>query len=99
MQKAFPQVITEEFGVGIITRCGNPTFGDFQCNNSLSIAKYFKTLSGFTGKKYLFLCFLLDLEPYNCGDELKLDYLSVISSNESIPKIMDYITKVTYQQL
>ena len=32
-------------------------------------------------------------------DELKLDYLSVISSNESIPKIIDYITKVTYQQL
>ena len=50
VQKAFPQVISEEFGVGIITRCGNPAFGDFQCNNSLSIAKYFKTLSGFSGK-------------------------------------------------
>jgi Arginyl tRNA synthetase N terminal domain len=49
IQKAFPQVMTEEFGTGIITRCGNPSFGDFQCNNSLSIAKYFKTLSDYSG--------------------------------------------------
>ena len=73
IQKAFPQIITEEFGVGIITRCGNPSFGDFQCNNSLSIAKYFKTLSDYSGsflfnshitsnnfKQFLFL-FILDL--------------------------------------
>jgi Arginyl tRNA synthetase N terminal domain len=59
IQKAFPQIITEEFGVGIITRCGNPSFGDFQCNNSLSISKYFKTLSGYSGKNILFLCYLL----------------------------------------
>ena len=49
IQKAFPQIVTEEFGTGIITRCGNPSFGDFQCNNSLSIAKYFKTLSDYSG--------------------------------------------------
>ena len=40
-------------GHGIITRCGNPAFGDFQCNNSLAIAKYFKTFSNFTGEKKL----------------------------------------------
>lgn len=60
IQKAFPQIITEEFGVGIITRCGNPSFGDFQCNNSLSISKYFKTLSGYSGKNIsIYLLFVV----------------------------------------
>ena len=54
IQKAFPQVASQEFGVGIITRCGNPSFGDFQCNNSLAIAKYFKTFSNYSGKQNLF---------------------------------------------
>ena len=53
IQKAFPQVMYTDNGHGIITRCGNPAFGDFQCNNSLAIAKYFKTFSNFTGEKKL----------------------------------------------
>ena len=54
IQKAFPQVESQEFGVGIITRCGNPSFGDFQCNNSLAIAKYFKTFCNYTGEGKIF---------------------------------------------
>jgi arginyl-tRNA synthetase len=33
----------------VITRCGNPAFGDFQCNNAMSLSKHLKTLEGFTG--------------------------------------------------
>jgi hypothetical protein len=40
-----------EMGMGNLSRCGNANFGDFQCNNSLAMAKYFKTLSGYTGKE------------------------------------------------
>ena len=76
IQKAFPQVESQEFGVGIITRCGNPSFGDFQCNNSLAIAKYFKTFSNYTGegKKFSHNSFFFR----DVGDDY---YFLVISNN------------------
>ena len=48
--KAFPQMANLPEAAAIVTRCGNVTHGDFQCNNSLSIAKLLKTLSQDGGK-------------------------------------------------
>ena len=42
LHHAFPQVKeggAPELQGAVITRCGNPTFGDFQCNNALALAK------------------------------------------------------------
>jgi arginyl-tRNA synthetase len=42
LHHAFPQVKeggAPELQGPAITRCGNPTFGDFQCNNALALAK------------------------------------------------------------
>ena len=41
-----PLLETYDFAIAVITRCGNPTFGDFQCNNAMAIAKFFKSYPG-----------------------------------------------------
>ena len=52
---AFPQVaqapadLAPALTLASITRCGNPAFGDFQCNNAMGLGKWFKTLGGFGG--------------------------------------------------
>ena len=52
---AFPQVaqapadLAPSLTLASITRCGNPAFGDFQCNNAMGLGKWFKTLGGFGG--------------------------------------------------
>ena len=33
----------------VITRCGNPKFGDFQCNNAMKLSKLFKTSANHVG--------------------------------------------------
>eukprot|EP00602_Paraphysomonas_sp_CaronLab_P009175 CAMPEP_0185032088 /NCGR_PEP_ID=MMETSP1103-20130426/19934_1 /TAXON_ID=36769 /ORGANISM="Paraphysomonas bandaiensis, Strain Caron Lab Isolate" /LENGTH=668 /DNA_ID=CAMNT_0027567849 /DNA_START=348 /DNA_END=2351 /DNA_ORIENTATION=+ len=35
----------------VITRCGNPAHGDFQCNNSMKCTKALKSVSGYSGPK------------------------------------------------
>ena len=35
--------------VAVITRCANPTFGDFQCNNAMGLAKVLKSIENFSG--------------------------------------------------
>jgi hypothetical protein len=69
--EAFPQVSDTEMGMGNLSRCGNANFGDFQCNNSLAMAKYFKTLSGYTGKidsDYMYthsIYLFIDIQTYD----------------------------------
>jgi hypothetical protein len=48
---AFPEAKTLHLEDANITRCGNPQFGDFQCNNSLGLSKAFKGLDGYQGEK------------------------------------------------
>ena len=47
---AFPESKSLNMEESIITRCGNPQFGDFQCNNALGLSKAFKGLTGYQGK-------------------------------------------------
>ena len=52
---AFPAAaqFTSAENVGNIARCSNPTFGDFQCNNALGLAKALKALQvagSYTGR-------------------------------------------------
>lgn len=49
---AIAAVYPEAQEVAVISRCGNPQFGDFQCNNAMSIAK---TLREATGKTLSFI--------------------------------------------
>ena len=46
---AFPQC-PAELQAAVISRCANPQFGDFQCNNAMSLSKALKTLPGYTGE-------------------------------------------------
>jgi len=49
---AFPLCSTPEFNklaASVITRCGNPSHGDFQCNNAMSLSKALKGLEGYSG--------------------------------------------------
>lgn len=43
------QLVTPSLLTGIIIRCGNPTFGDFQCNNAMALGKQLKAITGYTG--------------------------------------------------
>jgi hypothetical protein len=66
---AFPQSKDLNLQEANITRCGNPQFGDFQCNNAMGLAKAFKTLEGYKGKKILklfccFVCCCLEMIAY-----------------------------------
>ncbi len=55
---AFPQITQlsqqdadmAKLGAAVITRCGNPAFGDFQCNNAMSLSKALKSLSDYAGR-------------------------------------------------
>jgi hypothetical protein len=51
LNHAFPQVALApaDLQAAVITRCSNPAFGDFQCNNAMGLGKWFKTLGGFGG--------------------------------------------------
>lgn len=44
--KAFPEAVGLQMYDAQIVRCGNPNFGDFQCNNAMSIAKALKVNCG-----------------------------------------------------
>jgi hypothetical protein len=46
---AFPQSKDNNLHHAIITRCANPQFGDFQCNNALGLSKAFKGMTGYSG--------------------------------------------------
>lgn len=48
---AFPESKVLNLEESIITRCNNPQFGDFQCNNALGFSKAFKGLEGYQGKE------------------------------------------------
>lgn len=51
MQEAFGGVVGDELiNEAIVVRCTNPAFGDFQFNNSMSIAKALKSDSNYKGK-------------------------------------------------
>jgi hypothetical protein len=43
---AFPQTVGLDIYEAVIVRCTNPAFGDFQCNNSMSISKALKVSCG-----------------------------------------------------
>jgi len=56
LHHAFPQVKeggAPELQGAVITRCGNPSFGDFQCNNALALAKVPSPLSTPLSRPYL----------------------------------------------
>jgi arginyl-tRNA synthetase len=36
-------------GIAVISRCSNASFGDYQCNSAMGIAKYLKSVIGYTG--------------------------------------------------
>jgi hypothetical protein len=38
-----------KLAAAVITRCGNPAFGDFQCNNAMALSKALKGLAGYSG--------------------------------------------------
>jgi hypothetical protein len=46
---SFPQSKEVNLHHAVITRCTNPQFGDFQCNNSLALSKAFKGMNGYSG--------------------------------------------------
>ncbi len=47
---AFPKSVEWNLDQAVITRCTNPQFGDFQCNNAMQLAKQLKATSGYTSK-------------------------------------------------
>ena len=54
LRHVFPCVVDmstpeSDLSEAVITRCGNPKFGDFQCNNALRLSKVLKSCNGFTG--------------------------------------------------
>jgi hypothetical protein len=60
IRAAFPQCAAASAGseletlcAAVITRCGNPAFGDFQCNNAMALSKALKGLQGYSGRKCL----------------------------------------------
>lgn len=48
---AFPQSVAMQLSDAVITRCANPAFGDFQCNNAMALSKGLKGLvaEGYAG--------------------------------------------------
>ena len=44
--RAFPEAVGLKMYEAQIVRCGNPNFGDFQCNNAMSISKALKVNCG-----------------------------------------------------
>jgi hypothetical protein len=58
IRAAFPQCAAAPAGselqtlcAAVITRCGNPAFGDFQCNNAMALSKALKGLQGYSGRR------------------------------------------------
>lgn len=54
---AFPQCLSApadsdlgKLRAAVITRCGNPAHGDFQCNNAMALSKALKGLAGYAGE-------------------------------------------------
>lgn len=52
---AFPKSVEWSLDQAVITRCTNPQFGDFQCNNAMQLAKQLKATPGYTSKYMLCL--------------------------------------------
>ncbi len=46
----------------IITRCGNISFGDYQCNNAMSLSKALKSDSRYSRKYYCNYCKFIVLD-------------------------------------
>jgi len=53
---AFPQVVGLPEGVVVVSKCGNPAMGHYQCNNAMGISKLLKGVAGYTGIYYMYLC-------------------------------------------
>lgn len=49
IRKAFPFTTEEDIEQASVVRCANAQFGDFQCNNSMSISKAAKTSLAYKG--------------------------------------------------
>jgi hypothetical protein len=60
---AFPQAVGLNIYDAVIVRCTNPAFGDFQCNNSMSISKALKVSCGKCTCTFPFFC----LPVYLCS--------------------------------
>ena len=60
-----------KLAAAVITRCGNPAFGDFQCNNAMALSKALKGLAGYSGacaaESAVVLCFLCVLYSMRGG--------------------------------
>ena len=65
---AFPQVPEAATG-SVIVRCANPAFGDFQCNNAMSISKALKGLTGYSGKNLALLSMFAESIQFISGCE------------------------------
>lgn len=50
IRKAFPLSIPLGLDLAVIARCGNPTNGDYQCNNAMALTKALKSVSNYKGK-------------------------------------------------
>lgn len=55
--KAFPETVGLQMYEAQIVRCGNPNFGDFQCNNAMTISKALKVNCGKLFYSLLFRAF------------------------------------------
>lgn len=67
---AFPQAQQLQLTGAVITRCANPAFGDFQCNNAMALSKGLKGLvqEGYSGKFDILISMLcLPLSAFLCG--------------------------------
>jgi hypothetical protein len=57
---AFPCSKELQLHTAAITRCANPAFGDFQCNNAMALSKGLKSLEGYSGTFCLLLSYSFD---------------------------------------
>jgi hypothetical protein len=63
INSAFPVASTSGLSTdAIISRCVNAAFGDYQCNNAMSLCKALKSIAGYTG---LYVCFLCGYDGLN----------------------------------
>jgi len=52
---AFPQVVGLPEGVVVVSKCGNPAMGHYQCNNAMGISKLLKGVAGYTGILHVYV--------------------------------------------
>lgn len=59
IRTAFPEVIGTTEEVAVMSKCGNPTMGHYQCNNALGISKMLKSVASYTGTTFEYDCVCL----------------------------------------